>query len=83
MNDYTLQQDLEGYNTTILREIRVLQELGHHQNMVSLIDVFMLKGGLKNPSPCIVIEFLEKGSLGNALTKGVGLNAAHVKNLAQ
>jgi hypothetical protein len=51
--------------------------------MVSLIDVFMLKGGLKNPSPCIVIEFLEKGSLGNALTKGVGLNAAHVKNLAQ
>ena len=47
----------------MLREISVLQELGSgkykHPNMVELVDIFQLRDG----SPCIAIEFLEKGSL--------------------
>ena len=57
----------EGYSVTLLREINVLQELGSgskkHPCMVELVEVFQLRDG----SPCIAIEFLEKGSLNDLL----------------
>ena len=53
----------EGQNKTGIREMSLLQELGSgpakHPNIVELIDIFQLRDG----SPCIVIEFVEKGSL--------------------
>lgn len=60
----------------------ILQELGSgpakHPNMVELVDIFQLRDG----SPCIVIEFVEKGSLLDLLKSGTLLRPAHRKNLA-
>lgn len=57
----------DGYPKTSIREMSLLQELGSgpnkHPNMVELVDIFLLKDG----SPCIVIEFVDKGSLLNLL----------------
>ena len=77
----------EGYSVTLLREINVLQELGSgpnkHPCMVELVEVFQLRDG----SPCIAIEFLEKGSLMDLLQSQPGeakvpLRPEHIKNLA-
>mmetsp|Transcript_11626 Transcript_11626/g.15758 ORF Transcript_11626/g.15758 Transcript_11626/m.15758 type:complete len:107 (+) Transcript_11626:349-669(+) len=53
--------------------------------MVELVDIFQLRDG----SPCIVIEFVEKGSLmnlllGDSLAGGAQtmLRPEHIKNLA-
>ena len=75
----------EGYLKTAIREMSVLQELGSgpskHPNIVELVDIFQLKDG----SPCIVIEFVEKGHLMDLL-RGSGtqtlLKPEHIKNLA-
>ena len=47
--------------------------------MIELIDIFQLRDG----SPCIVIEYVEKGSLLNLLVDGQTLlEKSHIKNLA-
>lgn len=78
----------EGYTKSTIREMSFLQEHGFgvakHPNIVELIDIFQLRDG----SPCIVIEFVEKGSLMNLLqgdqSSGVQtlLKPEHIKNLA-
>ena len=49
----------DGVALPLIREIRVLKELSHHKNMVDLIDVFTLR----DKTPCIVLEYLKRGSL--------------------
>ena len=57
----------DGYLKTGIREMSLLQELGSgpkkHPNIVELIECFQLK----DKTPCIVIEYMEKGSLTNLL----------------
>lgn len=57
----------EGYTKSHIREMSFLQEHGvgaaKHPNIVELIDIFQLGDG----SPCIVIEFVDRGSLMNLL----------------
>ena len=76
----------EGYLKTAIREMNLLQELGSgpfkHPNIVELVDIFQLRDG----NPCIVIEFVEKGTLMDLL-RGTGsaqtlLKPEHIKNLA-
>lgn len=50
---------VNGVSLPLIREIRVLKELSYHENMVQLIDVF----ALQDKTPCIVLEYLNKGSL--------------------
>ena len=49
----------DGVSLPLIREIRVLKELSYHENMVQLIDVFTLR----DKTPCIVLEYLKRGSL--------------------
>lgn len=68
--NHSIMAKREGYVKTGIREMSLLQELGSgpnkHPNIVELVDIFQLRDG----SPCIVIEFVSKGSLLNLLQGG-------------
>lgn len=63
-----------------------MQELSYHPNIVKLVDVFALE---TRKTPCMVIEFLQNGSVKDFLDvkssekDKVFLSASQIKNIAK
>ncbi|TMW57594.1 hypothetical protein Poli38472_003519 [Pythium oligandrum] len=67
--------DDEQVKKTALREIKVLKQL-RHENIVSLLEVFRVKGKLY-----LVFEYVEKTILEEIEKNPEGLDPAHIKRL--